>query len=128
VAVPVVGLASGQGATAIKAAPAKPAGTSESTTTTTAPAQTTSPATTPTGPDTAAPTNSEKAIKAATDLSSQIAAGSEIVFEFKLVAPGQEKPKLAKALKAKVVSDGGDALSGLLAQAANDVLQVTIKK
>jgi hypothetical protein len=50
------------------------------------------------------------------------------VFEFKLVEPGAEKPKLAKSLKVKIEKDGADALSPLLAQAVNDVLQATIKK
>ncbi len=134
VAAPVVNLAASQGSASNKAAPGKSSatGTGEPgaataaapTTTETAPAATSAPAAT----EKAAPINTEKALKAATDLSNRMTAGNELVFEFKLVEPGAEKPKLARALKAKVEKDGADALSPLLAQAANDVLQATIKK
>jgi len=137
VAAPVVNLAASQGPASNKAPAAKSSatGTGEPTTATTAAPTTTetAPPATPTIPapatkEKAAPVTAENALKAATDLSNRVTAGAEVVFEFKLVEPGAEKPKLAKALKAKVEKDGADALSSLLAQAANDVLQVTIKK
>ncbi len=136
VAAPVASLASSQGS-ASKQAPAKPsaAATGEPATATGA-APTTTETAPPAAPGTTAPATKEKsapvtaenALKAVTDLSNKITAGAEVVFEFKLVEPGAEKPKLAKSLKAKVEKDGADALSALLAQAANDVLQATIKK
>lgn len=70
----------------------------------------------------------ESALKTMTELSNRMTAGNELVFEFKLVEPGAEKPKLAKSLKAKIEKDGADALSPLLAQAVNEVLQATLKK
>jgi hypothetical protein len=137
VAAPVAGLAASQGSASNKAPAVKSSatGTGEPATATTA-GPTTTETTPPTTPGTpapattekAAPIDPEKALKAATDLSNKMTAGNELVFEFKLVEPGVEKPKLAKALKAKVEKDGADTLSPLLAQAVNDVLQVTIKK
>lgn len=136
VAAPVADLAASQRLASNKAAAKSPAtGTGEPAAATTA-----APATTETAPaaapGTSAPAAKEKstavtaenALKAVTDLSNKAPAGNELVFEFKLVEPGAGKPKLAKTLKTKVEKDGADALSALLAQAANDVLQATIKK
>lgn len=75
-----------------------------------------------------APLNHETALQAVTDLSNRATAGDEVIFEFKLVEPGSAKPKLAKALKAKVRKDGDDVLAGLLVEAANELLQVIMKK
>jgi hypothetical protein len=137
VAAPVADLASSQRSPSSKAASAKPSatGTGEPGAATAAAPTTpeTAPPATPGTPapattEKAAPINPEKALKAATELSNKMTAGNELVFEFKLVEPGAEKPKLAKSLKAKIEKDGADALSPLLAQAVNDVLQATIKK
>jgi hypothetical protein len=134
VAAPVADLAASQRLASNKAAAKSSAtGTGEpAAATTAAPATTeTAPAATPGTPaakEKSTPVTAENALKAATDLSGKMTAGNELVFEFKLVEPGAEKPKLARALKAKVEKDGADALSPLLAQAANDVLQATIKK
>jgi hypothetical protein len=137
VAAPVADLAASQRSVSNKAAPAKSSatGTGEPGAATAAAPTTpeTAPPATPGTPapattEKAAPINPEKALKAATELSNKMTAGNELVFEFKLVEPGAEKPKLAKSLKAKIEKDGADALSPLLAQAVNDVLQATIKK
>jgi hypothetical protein len=136
VAAPVADLAASQRLASNKAA-AKPSATGTGEPVAATPAAPTTPETAPPAtPGTpapattekAAPINLEKALKAATELSNKMTAGNELVFEFKLVEPGAEKPKLAKSLKAKIEKDGADALSPLLAQAANDVLQATIKK
>jgi hypothetical protein len=137
VAAPVADLASSQRSASNKAAPVKPSATATgepAAATTAAPTatETAPPATlgtpAPATKEKSAPVTAENALKAVTDLSNKVTAGAEVVFEFKLVEPGAEKPKLAKALKAKVQKEGDDALSALLAQAANDVLQATIKK
>jgi hypothetical protein len=137
VAAPVADLASSQRSASNKAAPVKPSATAtgEPAAATTAAPTATEPAPpatlgtpAPATKEKSAPVTAENALKAVTDLSNKVTAGAEVVFEFKLVEPGAEKPKLAKALKAKVQKEGDDALSALLAQAANDVLQATIKK
>jgi hypothetical protein len=136
-AAPVVSLASSQGSAANKAATAKPsatgtgepaAATTTASTTTEPPPPATSGTSAPAATEKAAKVTTENTLKAATDLSNKVIAGNEVVFEFKLVEPGNGEPKLAKALKAKVEKDGDNALSALLAQAADDVLQVAIKK
>ncbi len=73
-------------------------------------------------------TKSDTAMKTATDLSSKIPAGNEVVFEFKLVAPGSAQPKLAQRLKGKVKKEGEDPLSALLTEAANQILQTHLEK
>jgi hypothetical protein len=118
VAAPVVGVAASTRVATNKAANAPPPATEAST-----------PATPAAPPaEKPAPVNHETALKAMTDLSNRATAGDEVVFDFKLVEPGSEKPIFAKALKAKVRKDGDDVLSGLLVQAANDLLQATLKK
>ncbi len=134
-AAPVVNLAASQGSASNKAAAQSPAtGTGEPGATTAAAPATTEPppaasgTPTPAAKEKATPVTAGNALKTVTELSNKMTAGNELVFEFKLVEPGVEKPKLAKSLKAKVEKDGAGALSPLLAQAANDVLQATIKK
>lgn len=135
-AAPVVNLAASQGSASNKAAtqssatgtgePATPTAAAPTTTETAPPATPGTPA--PATKEKSAPVTAENALKTLTDLSNKMTAGNELVFEFKLVEPGAEKPKLAKSLKAKIEKDGADALSPLLAQAVNDVLQATMKK
>lgn len=76
----------------------------------------------------ATPPTHETVLKTVTDLSNRATAGDEVVFEFKLIAPGSTKPKLSKSLKARVRKDGDDMLSGLLVEAANELLQLIVKK
>jgi hypothetical protein len=137
VAAPVASLAASQGATSNQAAPAKPPGTATGEPATATTATTAASASTETAPPATPPpatkeksamVRAESALKTMTELSNRMTAGNELVFEFKLVEPGAEKPKLAKSLKAKIEKDGADALSPLLAQAVNEVLQATLKK
>ncbi|HEX4946387.1 MAG TPA: hypothetical protein VFZ34_06990 [Blastocatellia bacterium] len=128
VAAPVVNVAAGTRVVTNQPKAATPPPTTETNAnaTTNANANAPAPAAPPAGQS--APPNHETILKAVTDLSNRATAGDEVVFEFKLVEPGGAKPKLSKALKAKVRKDGDDMLSGLLVEAANELLQLIVKK
>ncbi len=70
----------------------------------------------------------ERVLKAATDLSGQIKAKDEVIFEYKLVVTGSTTPMAQKLFKAKAESDGDSVISTLLSDAASAILESVVKK
>ena len=70
----------------------------------------------------------ERVLKAATDLSGQIQAKDEVIFEYKLVVTGSTTPMAQKLFKAKAESDGDSVISTLLSDAASAILEAVVKK
>jgi len=70
----------------------------------------------------------ERVLKAATDLSGQIQAKDEVIFEYKVVVTGSTTPMAMKLFSKKAESDGDSVIPTLLADAANAILEAVVKK
>jgi hypothetical protein len=68
------------------------------------------------------------AINAASQLSSEVKAKSEVTLQYQLVAPGAASPLIANADKVKAESDGQDVITPLVEQAATAVTTALLKK
>jgi hypothetical protein len=70
----------------------------------------------------------EQAVNQLAGFNGQIKSKDDVTVGYQLFATGQDKPRLQNALNGKAKSDGEDALTPLILQAANTILTEVTKK